>query len=141
MGRIKERKELKDKRGPGRKARKQKVPDIPNPAGREDGLGVKEGRVGGRIKQRARKRALVLAAVKAVREEKIHKKKGKKKAVEEEVPLLIEAPATPKWLKPIVKSPGSVSKKKGSVSFSQDLLSDGNSSEDDEGSLFILLMF
>ncbi len=122
MGRIKEKKELKDRRGPGRKARKQTAPKI---VSREDGLGVKkEGHVGGRIKQRARKRAL-MAAAKAAYEEKIRKKKEKQKKVLAEY--------NKSWLKPIAPTPESASKNSHHVSFSQDLLSDGNSSEDDEG--------
>lgn len=135
MGRIKERKELKDRRGPGRKARKQAAPAIPSP---EDALGVKQGQVGGRIKQRARRRSKLITAAKAAREEMARKKQERRKSVkslEEEAPILVEGADRPvgysddnqKWLKPIIKSG------------KQDLLdggSDGNST-DDEGTVIL----
>lgn len=155
MGRIKDRNELKGRRGPGRKARKQADPSLPVFAGLEEGLGVKQGRVGGKIKQRARRRARLLAAAKAAREEMILQKSRKHKTAQmstDKSPNSCVADVAHSaaysdenrtWLKPIIKSPGSTTgNAKKKVTIVQALLSDGNSSE--EGIVFkrtLLVMY
>ncbi len=76
MGRKKDLNEL-GKRGPGRKSKKQKPPQLPaHLKEKEDAahLGVKK-KLGGRIKQRAKKRAFKVA-MKAVESEKKERRKA-----------------------------------------------------------------
>ena len=159
MGRIKEKKDLQGRRGPGKKAKKQSDPSLPpslsERSSEESNLkSVKQGRVGGRIKQRARRRARLIAAVKATREEASHRKREKQKTKKEiSLPSLSDAPPVPavshgfsdenqKWLKPILKSPAATtgkSPKRVQISVDKrDLLSggsDGNSSEEGRSTL------
>lgn len=161
MGRYKERQELKGRRGPGRKAKKQSEPGLPvsllGDTNGDPALGVKQGKIGGRIKQRARKRELLLAAAKAAKEElKIRKQEKRRRSVvttgnsfpkESGTGGAVDGNAAPSvefidsnksWLKPvksILKSPGQPSPaKKVRVCLGKldvlDGASDGHSSEE-----------
>jgi len=153
MGRLKDRSELKGKRGPGRKSKKQSDPSLPplvvEKISKENGLGVKSGRVvGGKIRQRHARKARFLAAVTAMRDESKKKSRRKSKPEAEEIdytpPEVIGgfSDENRQWLKPILKSPGTKSNKKKRVSISKKTLeadSDGSSSEGvSECSLFLL---
>ena len=138
MGRSKERKDLKGRRGPGRKTKKQSEPGLPSSVAESNKsdpvLDVKHGKVGGRIKQRVRKRALLLAAAKAARDEHIRRKQERRKRAavikgsssneewDTEVvfgenvknPPVFSDETNKSWLKPvksILKSPGQPSPK------------------------------
>ena len=154
MGRIKEKKDLQGRRGPGKKAKKQSDPSLPPSLSERSSdvanlKSVKQGGVGGRIKQRARRRARLIAAVKATREEASHRKREKQKAKSEiSLPSPADTHSVPvmphgfsdenqTWLKPILKSPavtpGKSPKRVKIPADKRDLLSggsDGNSSEE-----------
>ena len=160
MGRYKDLKELRGKRGLGRKARKQADPQLPHQileGEAKSPVPKVKSKIGGRIKQRARKKAARMAMIKAMQREKSKRRAAKKdelktsgdgneQSSDDEVPLLVERISQPfsdenqSWLKPAklpaAKKKDGKTKSKKSVSFKKvDLLeggSDGNGSEEDE---------
>ena len=159
MGRYKDLKELRGKRGLGRKARKQADPQLPRQVleGQAKSPVPKvTSKIGGRIKQRARKKATRMTMLKAMQREKNKRRAAKRDELktsddgneqtsDEEVPLLVERISLPfsdenqSWLKPTKsasKKEEGKAKSKKSVSFKKvDLLeggSDGNGSEEEE---------
>lgn len=161
MGRYKDLKELRSKRGHGRKAKKQTDPALPPKikARSTDKPVVPriKSNLGGRIKQRVRRRAARMAMLKAMQREKIKERESKKieARVEssddegeetsdaesaENVPLPF-SDENQLWLTPAKSSVrlknSSEAKPKKRVSFMEaDLLeggSDGNGSEEEEG--------
>ena len=160
MGRYKDLKELRSKRGHGRKAKKQTDPALPPKIKASTDKPVVpriKSNLGGRIKQRVRRRAARMAILKAMQREKIKERKSKKieARVEssddegeetsdaesaENVPLPF-SDENQLWLTPAKSSvrlkDSSEAKPKKRVSFMEaDLLeggSDGNGSEEEEG--------
>ena len=157
MGRYKDLKELRGKRGLGRKARKQADPQLPPQVlegEAESPIPKVKSKIGGRIKQRARKKAARMAMLKAVQ-----RKRSKRRAVKTDElktsgdgsdqtsgdeasigrsTLQPFSDENQSWLIPAqsaAKKEGKARSKK-SVSFKKsDLLeggSDGNSSEEEE---------
>lgn len=161
MGRYKDLRELRGKRGQGRKSKKQADPTLPPETGASSDASVPriKSKVGGRIKQRVRKRAARMAMLKALQREKNKRRASKNSkanesssAGEDEEVLCAESAehmAVPfsdenqSWLTPAKSSvrskDSSETKPKKRVSFMKvDLLeggSDGNGSEDEEGIL------
>lgn len=159
MGRYKDLRELRGKRGHGRKAKKQADPALPSTlkASAKTPIPRVKSKVGGRIKQRVRKRAVRMAMLKAVQREKNKRRASKKSETredssddeEEEISDTESAKnvAMPfsdenqSWLTPAKSSvrskDSSEAKPKKRVSFMKtDLLeggSDGNGSEEEEG--------
>ena len=160
MGRYKDLKELRSKRGHGRKAKKQTDPALPltiKASADKPVVPRIKSYLGGRIKQRVRRRAARMAMLKAMQREKIKKRESKKieARVEssddegegtsdaesaENVPLPF-SDENQLWLTPAKSSvrskDSSEAKPKKRVSFMEaDLLeggSDGNGSEEEEG--------
>lgn len=159
MGRYKDLRELRAKRGHGRKAKKQADPALPPTlkARAETSVPRVKSKVGGRIKQRVKKRAARMAMLKAMQREKNKRRASKKSEVREdssdgegeeisgaesaENVTLPFSDENQLWLTPAkssVKSKdSSKAKTKKRVSFMKtDLLeggSDGNGSEEEEG--------
>ena len=80
MGRYKELKDLRGKRGQGRKAKKQSDPNLPSiiEAKVDTSVPKVSSKLGGRIKQRLRKRAAKINMLKALQEERLKRKASKK---------------------------------------------------------------
>lgn len=159
MGRYKDLKELRGKRGQGRKAKKQADPQLPAQVlegDTEAPIPKVKSKIGGRIKQRARKKAARMAMLKAMRREISKKRAIKKSELKEAVrgdegeqtscdKQLVKQLAQPfsddnqSWLIPAKstkkeKDKKAKSKKNGSFK-KVDLVdggSDGNSSEKEE---------
>ena len=160
MGRYKDLRELRSKRGHGRRAKKQTDPALsPTIKASTDKPVVPriKSNLGGRIKQRVRRRAARMAMLKAMQREKIKKREAKKVEARvessddegeetsdaesaENVPLPF-SDENQLWLTPAKSSvrskDSSEAKPKKRVSFMKaDLLeggSDGNGSEEEEG--------
>ena len=159
MGRYKDLRELRGKRGHGRKAKKQTDPTLPPTVEAKTEMSVPraKSKLGGRIKQRVRKRAARVAMLKAMQRKRnkkrasIRKKEIRKDSSGEGEKISgdesAENVAMPfsdenqSWLTPaklLVRSKdSSEAKAKKKVSFKKvDLLeggSDGNGSEEEEG--------
>ena len=164
MGRYKDLRELRGKRGHGRKAKKQEDPALPPTikASTETPVPRVKSNVGGRIKQRVRKRAARMAMLKAMQREMIKMRAPKKREAREsssneegeevsaaESAENVAAPFSDEnqlWLTPAKSSvrskDSSEAKPKKRVSFvAADLLeggSDGNGSEQEEGMMMYL---
>ena len=159
MGRYKDLRELRGKRGHGRKAKKQADPALPPTlkAGAETSVPRIKSKLGGRIKQRVRKRSVRMAMLKAMQREKNKKRASKKSEAREgssddegeevsgaESAGNVAMPFSDEnqlWLTPAKSSvrskDSSEAKTKKRVSFMKaDLLeagSDGNGSEEEQG--------
>ena len=159
MGRYKDLRELRSKRGHGRKSKKQTDPALPptiKASTDKPAVPRIKSNLGGRIKQRVRKRAARMAMLKAMQREKIKKREAKKiearvregssddEASDAELAENVVLPFSDEnqlWLTPAKSSvrskDSSEAKPKKRVSFVKaDLLeggSDGNGSEEEEG--------
>ena len=130
MGRHKDRKELKGKRGPGKKAKKQVDPKLPIALldrEKSSTTDVLKRSVGGHSKQRAKKRAAKKAATEALQFEIIkRKKKGEElsSTADEHCEDTISAPLftddNQAWLKPVKDKSTKKRKTTKKESFHQD---------------------
>lgn len=163
MGRYKELKELRGKRGLGRKIKKQSDPELPAVlrASTEKSVSRVKSKLGGRIKQRMRKRTARMAMLKAFQRGRNERKSSKKNELSKSMgysgreaepggEMALENMAQPfsddnqSWLKPAVFTETGLNKKKSknkeTVSAKKTSLldggSDGNGSEEDEEGMF-----
>ena len=151
MGRHKDLKELRGKRGRGRKLKKQGNPKLPSAleaiVTETSARGVKA-KTGGRIKQRVRKRAARMAILKALHKEKSRRKASKRNELvesmsDDEAARVVEpfSDENQSWLMPAkpmlrLKDENRRKKKQNTSVKKVDLLeggSDGNSSEEEQG--------
>lgn len=163
MGRYQELKELRGKRGLGKKIKKQSDPELPAAlrVSTEKSVSKVKSKLGGRIKQRMRKRAVRMGMLKSFQRERSERKASKKNKLNkstvdsgsEEEPgggLALKSVAQPfsddnqSWLKPAEFTEAGLNKKKSkredTVSAKKTALFDGgsggNGSEKDEESKF-----
>ena len=166
MGRYKELKELRGKRGLGRKIKKQSDPEMPDAlrASAEKSVSKVKSKLGGRIKQRMRKRTARMAMLKTFQRGRSERKASKKNKLSkttvdsgsEEEPggeLALESVAqsfsddNQSWLKPAVFTEAGLNKKKSKREDTDsakktalfDGGSDGNGSEEGEEGMFNFL--